>query len=396
MAGVYYTVAMKKISFLLVSVVSIFLLGGAVPVYAAASAPDAPKEFISPDQFQSLPAELQQPEGFSTGTVLEITKEGEEDIVGTKQKFQDVKLKITSGKESGKEISLRHGGAVALDDNQFVHVGQSVVIAKTGEGSYFIADRYRLPYMMMALLLFVLTVLYFGRAKGAMSLIALVLSFIVLIGFIVPFIVKGYSPLFVTLIGSFLIAVLGMLISHGFTRRTVVAIVSTLITLAIAIILAVLFVDLVQLFGGGSEETAYLKLDPNLHINLKGLLLSGIVIGTLGVLDDVTMTQVASVDELVQANNALSPSELYRRGLSIGKEHIASVVNTLVLAYAGASMPLFLLFTLSSTQPLWATLNSEFVAQEFVMTFIGSVALILGVPISTYLSAKYLSKKQHV
>lgn len=383
---------MKKISFLLVAVVSVFLLGGVVTVSAATS---APKEFISPDQFQALPAELQQPQSFSTGKIFEITKEGEEDIFGMKQKFQNVKLQLTSGKESGKEISLKHGGTVALDASQLVHVGQTVVIAKTGEGSYFIADRYRLPYMMLALLLFVLVVLYFARVKGAMSLVALVLSFTILIGFIVPFIVKGYSPLIVTLIGSFLIAVVGMLISHGFTRRTMVAVISTLATLAIAIGLSVLFVELVQLFGAGSEETAYLKLDLTLHINLKGLLLSGIIIGTLGVLDDVTMTQVASVDELVKANNTLSRSELYRRGLSIGKEHIASVVNTLVLAYAGASMPLFLLFTRESTQPLWATLNSEFIAQEFVMTFIGSVALVLGVPISTYLAAKYLSKKQH-
>lgn len=385
---------MKKISFLFVS---IFLLGSVMPVSALANDPaDAPKEFISADQFQSLPAELQQPQSFSTGKVLEITKEGEEEIVGTKQKFQDVTLQLTSGKESGKEISLKHGGAVALENNQLVHVGQSVVVAKTGEGSYFIADRYRLPYMMLALLLFVFVVLYFARMKGVTSLIALVLSITVLVGFIVPFIVNGYSPLLVTLVGSFLIAVLGMLISHGFTRRTMVAVVSTLATLAIAIGLSVLFVELVQLFGAGSEETAYLKLDPNLHINLKGLLLSGIIIGTLGVLDDVTMTQVASVDELAKANNSLSRSELYRRGLSIGKEHIASVVNTLVLAYAGASMPLFLLFTLNTSQPLWATLNSEFVAQEFIMTFIGSIALVLGVPISTYLAAKYLSKKQHV
>ncbi len=383
---------MKKKSFLLVSVISILLFGSVITTHAAASQ----KEFISPDQFQSLPAELQQPQSFSTGTILEITKEGEEDIVGTKQKFQNVKLRIASGKESGKEISLKHGGAVSLDDGQLVHVGQTVVVAKTGENSYFIADRYRLPYMMLALLLFIFVVLYFARMKGMTSLIALVLSIAILVGFIVPFIVKGYSPLLVTLIGSFLIAVLGMLISHGFTRRTVVAVVSTLATLAIAIGLSVLFVELVQLFGAGSEETAYLKLDPNLHINLKGLLLSGIIIGTLGVLDDVTMTQVASVDELVKANNTLSRHELYERGLSIGKEHIASVVNTLVLAYAGASMPLFLLFTLGSAQPLWATLNSEFIAQEFIMTLIGSIALVLGVPISTYLAAKYLSKKQHV
>ncbi len=378
---------MKKISILLVS---IFLLLSTSAIVSA----DSSKKSISQDQFQSLPAELQQPQSFATGSVVEITKEGELDIAGTKQKFQNVTLKINSGKESGKIISLTHGGNVSLDASQLVHVGQRVVVAKTGTNSYFIADRYRFPYMVLVVLIFVGVVLYFGRVKGIMSLIALTLSIIILIGFIVPFIVDGYSPLLVTLIGSFLIAVIGMLVSHGFSRRTLIAVISTLITLVIAIGLSLLFVELVQLFGIGSEEAAYLKLDPNMHLNLKGLLLSGIIIGTLGVLDDVTMTQVASVDELVKANNELSRGELYRRGISIGKEHIASVVNTLVLAYAGASMPLFLLFTLDSVQPLWVTLNSEFIAQEFVQTFVGSIALILGVPISTYLAARYLGRKK--
>lgn len=376
----YYTAGMKKISFLLIG---LFLFGSV----GLASA-----EVISSDQFQALPAQLQQPESFSTGKVLEIMKEGETDVVGTKQKFQEVKLELSSGRESGKVITVTHGGEVALDASQLVSRGQSVVVAKTVAGSYFIADRYRFPYMMLVVVMFVLVVLYFGRVKGVMSLLALGLSFVILVGMMVPLIVGGYSPLMVTLVGSFLIAVVGMLISHGFTRRTLVAVVSTLLTLAIAIGLSVLFVELVQLFGIGSEEAAYLKLDPSLNLNLKGLLLSGIIIGTLGVLDDVTMTQVASVDELVKANHELSRSELYHRGLSIGREHIASVVNTLVLAYAGASMPLFLLFTLDSVQPLWVTLNSEFVAQEFVRTFVGSIALILGVPISTYLAARYLGR----
>lgn len=370
--------------------VSVFLFGSV----GLGNVPLANAETISSDQFQALPAQLQQPQSFGTAKVLEIVKEGEIDVVGTKQKFQEVKLELSSGRESGKTITVMHGGEVALDASQLVHTGQSVVVAKTVAGSYFIADRYRFPYMMLVVLVFVLVVLYFGRVKGAMSLLALGLSFVILVGLMVPFIVDGYSPLLVTLVGSFLIAVIGMLVSHGFTRRTLVAVASTLLTLAIAIGLSVLFVELVQLFGIGSEEAAYLKLDPSLNLNLKGLLLSGIIIGTLGVLDDVTMTQVASVDELVKANHELSRGELYRRGLSIGREHIASVVNTLVLAYAGASMPLFLLFTLDSVQPLWVTLNSEFVAQEFVRTFVGSIALILGVPISTYLAARYLGRKK--
>lgn len=381
---------MKKISFLTAA-----LLLSICSFSFIAQAASSTNQIISSDQFQSLPAQLQTPQAFFTATVTEITKEGNSDIEGNSQRFQDVKLKITSGKDSGQEISVKNGGIVNIDDNQLVRVGQTVVVAKTGEKSYFIADRYRLPYMFLAILLFVLLVIYFGRWKGAMSIVALVLSFVVLVSFVIPALMKGYSALWVTIIGSFIIATFGMMLSHGFSRRTVVALISSLLTLVMAIGLSVLFVDLVQLFGNGSDEAAYLKLDPNLHLNLKGLLLGGIIIGTLGVLDDVTIAQVAAIDELHSANEKLGPTELYRRGISIGKEHIASVVNTLVLAYAGASLPLFLLFTIDSVQPLWVTLNSEFIAEEIVRTFIGSVALILAVPISTYLASRYLSHPRH-
>jgi uncharacterized membrane protein len=345
------------------------------------------------DQLQALPAQFQQPTGYFAATVKEILKQDDMTELGG-GRFQDVKLKITSGVDSGKEITLRYGDTVNLDEGQLVHAGDRVIVVKTEQNAYYIADSYRLPEMFFAFLLFVGLVLYFGRLKGFMSLLGLGLSITVLLTLVVPLIVKGISPTLVVILGSFIITLAGMFLSHGFSRRTSVAVVSTLATLIIAIGLSVLFVYLVGLTGSGSEEAMYFKLDPNLAINLKGLLLGGIIIGTLGVLDDVTTAQVASVDEIRKANESLSARELYRRGISVGQEHIASVVNTLVLAYAGASLPLFLLITLPSAQPLWVTLNGEFIAQEVVRTLVGSMALILAVPISTYLASKYLVGKR--
>lgn len=344
------------------------------------------------NQFQPLPPQFQQPKGYFAATVREILKQGDTEK-SDGGRFQDVKLKITSGADSGREITLRHGDTVNLEESQLVRAGDRVIVVKTEQNAYYIADSYRLPQMFFAFLLFVGLVLYFGRLKGFMSLFGLGVSITVLLTLVIPLIVKGVSPVVVVLLGAFVITLAGMFLSHGFSRRTSIAVISTLTTLVIAIGLSVFFVYLVGLTGSGADEAIYFKLDPNLSVNLRGLLLGGIIIGTLGVLDDVTSAQVASVDEIHKANESLSVRELYRRGISVGQEHIASVVNTLVLAYAGASLPLFLLITLPSVQPLWVTLNGEFIAQEVVRTLVGSMALILAVPISTYLASKYLLKK---
>lgn len=358
-------------------------------------------QVVPADKTQALPPQLYAPEDFFAATVEDIIQQGEEDTDGMKQKFQIVKLIVTSGKDNGKEITIRHGGQVSIDTNQLVKKGEKVVVAKTSGGGedggsgYYIADKYRLPPLLFAIIAFLALVIYFGRFKGFMSLIGLAFSVFILMKFILPLIIAGYSALLVTLIGSFVIAVVSIFLAHGFNKRTVISVFATLITLSIAIALAVLFVEIAHLFGGGSEEAAYLKLDPATNLNLQGLLLGGIIIGTLGVLDDITTAQVACVHELHEANRSLTAAELYRRGLTIGREHIASLVNTLVLAYAGASLPLFLMFTMNSVQPFWVTFNSEFIAEEVIRTLIGSMALVLGVPIATWLAARHLSKSKH-
>ncbi len=156
--------------------------------------------------------------------------------------------------------------------------------------------------------------------------------------------------------------------------------------------MAVAAVSFTHLFGMGSEESLFILGDlPG--ISLKGLLLGGIMLGLLGVLDDITTAQSAVVDELKQANQSLSFSELYRRGLSVGREHIASLINTLFLAYAGASLPLFLLFSLNQGQELWMIFNNEMIAEEIVRTLVGSTGLILAVPITTALAAYVFQKR---
>jgi uncharacterized membrane protein len=211
----------------------------------------------------------------------------------------------------------------------------------------------------------------------------------VLAFYIVPQLLAGGNPLAVILIGALCMATFSLYLAHGFTRRTTVAVVSTLITICIALLLSVVFVAATKLLGMGSEEALYLQSAPGTSINLKGLLLGGIIVGALGVLDDITTAQAAAVDEIAKANPILSTQELFRRGLSVGGEHITSLVNTLVLAYAGTSFPALLLFTLYE-RPLWVVMNTEVITEEIVRTLVGSIALMCAVPITTLLAAYFL------
>lgn len=283
-----------------------------------------------------------------------------------------------------------------LDETVLLSNGDKVVvnfIENIASGSqYQVVDVYRLNILLFLFILLVLVGCIFSGWNAIFSFLGLVFSILVLIYVVVNGILAGLDPLLVTIFGSFLIATVSVYLGHGFTRRTTLAIIGIVATLSLIGILSAIFVQLGSLFGMGSEEAFFLQLDSDRVINLQGIFLAGIIIGTLGVLDDITTSQVAVVDELYKANNKLSAVELYKRAISVGKEHITALINTLVLAYAGASMPLFILFIQDSIQPVWTLLNGEFIAEEIVRTLLGSIALILSVPITTLLAAKFLHK----
>lgn len=336
---------------------------------------------------------------FARARVVKVVDEGTRTVLGREQAYQVVRLAITNGPEKGKEISISQVAILEIDKLRQVAAGDQVIISKTEvpgveQPIYHITDRYRATSMIVIFLIFIAFVVILSRWKGLTSMLGLGVSVIVLAYFIVPQIVAGSNPFLVSLIGALIIATLSLFLAHGWNTRTKLAYGSTVITLAIAAGLSVFFVAFAKLFGLGSEEATYLQLSSTHAFNLKGLLLGGILIGTLGVLDDITTAQVAVVDELSKANKSLDVKELYARAISVGREHIASLVNTLVLAYAGASLPLFLIFTMNTAvQPLWVTLNSEFFAEEVIRTLVGSTTLVLAVPITTYLAAFWYGKK---
>ncbi len=248
--------------------------------------------------------------------------------------------------------------------------------------------------MVAAVAVFCIVTIVFGRRRGAAAIIGLLVSIAVLIWFIIPRIAAGGSPLFIALSGATVIAVISHIVSHGVRRRTFISLSGTLATVWLSAPLALVAVSAVRLSGVGSDEAFYLSVGVFGAIDLRGLLLGGIVLGALGILDDVTSTQAATVDEISQADPTLGVRELYRRGLSVGREHIAALVNTLALAYVGASLPLFLLLAEGGGMPTWLVANGELIVEEVIRTLVGSTALILAVPLTTILAAWIFGRKK--
>ncbi len=329
------------------------------------------------------------PDQYYVGTVLKSRMATDSQMQPTLM----TTVKISSGDEAGNILDISHGYSKNSDSE--IMKGEQVVIAKNqvmGEISYYLADKYRLPEIAFIAALFVGLVLYFGRLRGLTSMIGLTFSIFVLIGFTIPQIIANHNPLTICLISAFVIAVVSIYLAHGFNKRTSIAVAGTLLTLALSVLLASFFVHLTQLTGSGTEETFYLQTEASQpSFDFQGLLLGGIIISLLGILDDVTTGQASTIDEIAKADPSLSFTELYKRGLSVGREHIASLVNTLVLVYAGASLPLFLILA-AYPDPLWYTMNSEFLAEEIVRTLTGSIALVLAVPITNFLAAYFLRK----
>ena len=256
--------------------------------------------------------------------------------------------------------------------------------AEPGE-QYAFADVERRSPLLLLAGVFAIAVIALGRWTGLRALFGLGLSLLVVLGFVLPALLAGSDALLVALVGSAAVMFTVLYLAHGVTVQTSIAVLGTLGSLLLTVLLAELFVGVTALTGLGSDETSLISATVG-TIDLRGLLLAGIVIGSLGVLDDVTVTQSSAVWELHLANPAASALSLYRSGIRIGRDHIASTVNTLVLAYVGTSLPLLVIYSLADSS-LGDVLTSEVVAQEVVRTLVGSIGLVAAVPLTTALAA---------
>ncbi|GAB1823410.1 YibE/F family protein [Herbidospora sp. RD11066] len=262
--------------------------------------------------------------------------------------------------------------------------GDAVVVLDLQDGTYAVSDHDRSSSLWLLGAAFALAVVAFGRWRGLTALAGLAITFGLLLTFVLPAILAGASPLLVAVVGAAAIMLIVLYVTHGVSVPTSVAVIGTLVSLALTGLLSLLAIDGAHLTGV-SDDSSWL-LGTNYQINTEGLLLASIIIGSLGVLDDVTVTQAATVAELAHANPGYTGRELYRAATRVGRAHIASVINTIVLAYAGASLPLLLLISIGN-EPLGEVLTGPVVAQELVRSIVGTLGLIAAVPITTALAA---------
>jgi uncharacterized membrane protein len=305
-----------------------------------------------------------------------------------------VTFTVTSGNPQGDtgtlELPVDAGGAI-------LEAGDKVILNYSfdaPEGAqYQFADFQRSRPMLVLVALFAAAVIALGRWRGLFALIGVGISLVVLVAFVLPALLEGETPVLVALVGASAVAIPALYLAHGLSERTSVALLGTIASLLLTCLLGWVFVEATHLTGLVSDEVGFLQVFGG-NLDFAGLLLAGLVIGALGVLDDVTVTQVAAVWELRNSDPAASAVRLYRAGIRIGRDHIASTVNTLVLAYAGASLPLLLLFR-TSGQGLGSVITGEAVAAEVVRALVGSIGLVASVPITTGLAALVVTRDDH-
>lgn len=295
-------------------------------------------------------------------------------------------LELTSGENSGTEIVLPEFSLEFEQNVPPLSVGDATVLGyEPTTDTYSYLDQDRRGSLVVLAVLFGVVVVALGRLRGLLALAGMAITVVVLVAFIAPAVLDGNDPVSVAVVGAAVIAFVSLYLTHGISPTTSVALLSTLGALAITLVLSQVFFSLAGFTGLASEEALIIPL-LSTEIDLAALLLGGAILGALGALDDVTVTQVATVTEIHHQRPDLSARGLFSAGVRVGREHIASTVNTLLLAYAGAGIPIILLFA-ASDQSLSLVANSEVVAVEIVRTMCGSIGLVAAVPIATGLAA---------
>lgn len=328
------------------------------------------------------------------GQVVAIEEQGQESWLDELVPFQLLKIRLVSQGHQDEVITVKNsalGMGMAQVQYQEYQLGDKLkIVAQPVEGqtepNYSLDGQVKSPGLTLLIVLFVVVVLVIGRVWGLMSLLGLVASFVVIFRLVVPMIINGQNPVVAAILGSVVIIPLTFYISHGFNKKTHVGVVATLIGLSITGLLALYFVDATHLTGFASEEAGFIQVERQGSIDIRGLLLAGIIIGTLGILDDVTIGQASVVKQLKRANPKMGVKDLFVKGMHVGQDHISSMVNTLVLVYAGSALPLLLLF-FGSDKSFVEILEFELIAEEIVRMLVGSLGLVLSAPLATLMAA---------
>lgn len=323
--------------------------------------------------------------------VLEILAAGEREIIGTgaTTSVQTVRIELLEGTKAGT-VTTFDNDLVRLEKGDVIFVSRLEYI--DGYEEVVFRDVERRPQLLLIAGLMILLVVGFAGWQGLRSLLSLALSMAAILFILVPALLAGYSPAWVSLGVSAAILSIILFFTHGLRPHVVIAFFGTLAAVAVTCLMSWWAVNSLRLTGFSDDATVFLNFATGGGLDFTGLLLGSMIIGLLGVLDDVSITQASVVHELRRANSQLSMYELYQRAIRVGRDHIGSLVNTLALAYVGASLPLVLLFARANSDWFLA-INQEIIAAELLRIIIGSIGLILAVPFTTVLAAWYFRNK---
>lgn len=346
--------------------------------------------------FAQEPALLQDKELTMLATVVRVESSELQEVPNTNTTalYQTVVVRIIKGEQQNKEVTITDSAfAVQSGDKVYVRYLQT-----TDGGEYYsIQEPYRLDALLWLLIFFIAVVLLFGGKQGFLSLVALFISFGAIFKYLFPQIITGGNIVALATLGALLSLFVVMYLTHGFTRLTTSAFLGCTLSVIVTLALAKYAVVITKLTGFASEESVYLNIATQGNLDFIALLVGGIIIGVIGVIDDVSITQASVVNQLQLANPQISTRNLYTKALKVGKDHMGAVINTLILAYAGASLPLVLLFYVSNT-PVLELINREIIATEIVRSIVGSVGLLLAVPLTTLIAVilmKNHASKEH-
>ncbi len=343
-------------------------------------------------------------EGFSTlgsdtvrAEVTQIIEEGKIDMSGHEQTYQVARVNILTGKYAGIVMEIDYGRRQIRPDDYLLKVGDKVMvsISKTPDNvvnAYFV-DFVRTTQILWLTGIFAAAIILISRWKGFRALLSMAFSLYIIIGYIIPHILVGEDPLRVSIIGSAILLGVTLYLTYGWNLKTHSSVLSMILVLLLTGALSAVFVYFTKLNGSGDENVMFLMQAMTTPINLRGLLLGGYIIGALGVLDDLVTTQASAVFELHHANPNFGFRDLYNSAMRIGQDHVAATVNTLVLAYAGASLPMLLLFTLARGD-FGYLVNYSFIAEEIVRTLVGSLGLIAAVPLTTVIAILFAQRAE--
>ncbi len=335
-------------------------------------------------------------DGFSTfgadtvrAKIVQIIEEGQIELGGNLQTYQVARVNILEGQYAGIVMEIDYGKRQIRSDDYLLEVGDQVMvsISKTPDNvvnAYFV-DYVRTTPILWLTAIFAIAIILISTWKGLRALLSMAFSLYIIIGYIIPHILIGEDPLRVSIIGSIILLAVSLYLTYGWTLKTHAAVISMVLVLLLTGALSGLFVVFAKLNGTGDENVMFLMQLMDTPINLRGLLLGGMLIGALGVLDDLVTTQASAVFELHHANQSLGFRGLYNSAMRIGQDHVAATVNTLVLAYAGASLPMLLMFSLGHGDYGYL-INFSFIAEEIVRTLVGSLGLVAAVPLTTVIA----------